>query len=218
MRDGKLDTEALVKSYVELEKTRGTPAAASSEAPKPAPETDAGTPATPQVSTSFEPFEKEFVETGKLSDASYKTLADRTGFSRDDIDGYIAYRQSRVSAATTEVLSSVGGSEGFSKLSDWASKNLKPDEITSVNAILANASKDPGAAKLALAGLKARHESAVGTADPALVGGSTSSAGGIVPFTSTAEATKAIRDPRYARDESYRKTVEARMNASAIFG
>ena len=215
-KDGKVDQEGLAKSYGELEK--------KSSAPKPEtkPEGDAKPDeekpgenkpeATKTGDEAFKPFFEEFEKNGKISDESYTAL-EKMGFSKAVVDAYARGVQAQRSDAENRVFEAVGGKDEYAKVTEWAGKNLSQSEVNAFNSMLETGTVDQIA--LAAAGLKTRYESAVGK--PArLVHGTTPGAGGIQPFRSSAEVTKAMSDPRYKTDQAYRDEVAERLRGSDV--
>jgi hypothetical protein len=68
--------------------------------------------------------------------------------------------------------------------------------------------------KLAVSGLQTQYQAAEGT-DPSLIGGqSSNSTGG--NYSSWAEVTQAMSDPRYNSDPAYRQSVSTKIARSNI--
>lgn len=206
-QDGSLDSDALLKSYKELE-TR------QSKTPEPK---DDKTPTITEKAISTDDMAKlndEFAKSGKLSDDTYKSLAGK-GLSKELVDNYIAGQTARANAYTNSLREHVGGKEALDSLIEWAGNNLSDSEIKTANKALTGG--DSESAKLVLDGLRARYTKANGK-DPSLL----NSAGGdktpdVKPFASNAELVEAMSDPRYKNgpkgDPAYRKQVEARIAA-----
>jgi hypothetical protein len=158
-------------------------------------------------------YEQEFTANGKLSDATYAELLNTHRVSKEAVDEFISLRQSKQQANADAVLATVGGQENFQRLSQWASQNLSDAELAAYNAQV-NGGVD--AAKLALAGLKARYDAAFGN-PPSLVNRTSAAPSGPAPFNSVAEVKAAMRDARYRTDTAYQAEVAARMAASKVF-
>ena len=68
--------------------------------------------------------------------------------------------------------------------------------------------------KLAVEGLRSKYQAAEGS-DPALIAGqSAPSSGG--NYSSWAEVTQAMRDPRYKSDPAYRQSVTSKLERSNV--
>ena len=207
--------EDMAKAYSALESKLG----AQSNAP-------ADTPATPAADTTATPdaaadalskegldmssFSKEFDSTGALSEESYAKLA-AAGFDKNLVDNYIEGQRARANMYEVSLKDSVGGAEAYANMVEWAKASMTPAEIDAYNSSLATSAES---AKLAVAGLKSRYESANGR-EPKLLQGNSSGAGGD-EFQSRAEMTTAMKDPRYKTDPAYRQSVINRLGRSNI--
>jgi hypothetical protein len=159
------------------------------------------------------PFEKEYAETGKLSDETFEKLKTEHRLPRALIEGYIAHRHAQVQQFQTEVMQSVGGQEQYTKLTQWAAEKLPAAETEAYNQVMQ--SGNPETIKLAVAGLNAKFTAQHGQA-PKLVGGAPGPSGP-APYRSLGEVTAAMRDPRYQTDEAYRNEVIARLDRSDVY-
>lgn len=149
----------------------------------------------------------EFAQRGQLSDQSYEKL-EAVGITRDMVDQYTAGQVALQKTARAEMLTSVGGEEGYGKVVEWAKDALTKDELTAYNKIVTGSDRE--ATKMAIAGLKDRMDKAEGI-DPKLVQGGPSN---VVGFQSMAELKAAIKDPRYGKDPVYRRSVEQKTLVS----
>lgn len=159
---------------------------------------------TPQK--TIETASAEFAKDGKLSDATYDTLA-KTGITKSMVDMYIAGQQATRAAQVTDVLKDVGGQEEFAKVSTWAQANLTPAELAEYNT---NVQAGVNVAKLAVKALHARYVAENGT-DGTLVNGGNPQGRNAQGYQTQSEVTAAIRDPRYKSDASYRDQVIAKL-------
>lgn len=158
------------------------------------------------------PFYKEFSETGKLSDESFAAL-EADGLPRSIVEGYIAGQVALRDARDAAGFSLAGGKEQFSKMAEWAAKSLPQAEIDVLNSGLAGTDAQMKQAVLAL---KAQYEATFGSS-PALARGDAPATTGPTPFSSRAEVTAAMRDPRYRTDQAYRQMVASRINLMQDF-
>lgn len=240
-KDGKVDTDALVKSYTELEKKQSGAKSPTTEKPKAEKPGDEKKGASeqktegaegekkeggeenksdPATSETFKPFFEEFAKDGKLSDATYEKLAKEHNLSRELVDDYIANRQAKVQADATsierevsKVFDSVGGQETYTEMAAWARESLPADEIEAFNRTLD--AGDLGQIKLAVAGLHQKFTAENGRQGSRFRGAKGGS--NLTPFKNTDEVTAAMSDPRYRTDADYRKEVEQRLAASNVF-
>lgn len=195
--------EDLAKAYGELEKQRGQP-----KAPEALPQLT-GKPDAPVSTEELQAYSTEFSKDGKLSDASYSAL-EAKGFDRGIVDSYVQGQIALAQAHLSAVYDAGGGKEEFMETLKWANQNLSKDEAASADKILQ--SGDIGAIKTIMAGLQARRGDA-----PDLVMGRVGPTGGAKPFSSTAEHTKAVQDPRYKISPAYRQEVEDRIAVSNLW-
>jgi hypothetical protein len=202
---GQVNTEALLKSYRDLEASRTQPATqpANQQATQQAPVVTDGKPDMGALTA-------EFAANGALSDASYAAL-EAANIPRVMVDSYIQGQQALQATRDAKGFDAAGGKEAFEQMSAWAASALSPAEVSALNRALAS---DEGSMLLAVAGLKAKYEASNGK-EPALLGGNSSN-GGVTPFGSNAEMTAAMRDPRYAKDAAYRQSVHARVAGMQI--
>ena len=103
-----------------------------------------------------------------------------------------------------------GGEQNFQQIVQWAQTGLSDAEKNAYNDAVK--SGNVAAVKLAVSGMAAKYQQSYGR-DPKLVGGRASTPGPEA-FTSWAQVTKAMSDPRYDSDPAYRAEVENRIAAS----
>lgn len=220
--------EEMEAAYKALEAKLGAPAPKPEEGEKgddEAPAEEEAREALTVAGLDMGEFEAEFAKDGKLSDDSYKKLA-AAGFPKAAVDAYIRGRQAEVDskasddlalkqadASIKEIHDSVGGKDEYTKMVKWAAQNLSQPEQATYDRIMDSGDLD--AIKWAVAGLRAKYDSATGQ-EPDLIGGEAGGADGPV-FRSTAELTAAMSDPRYKNDSAYRADVAARLKRSNIF-
>ena len=128
------------------------------------------------------------------------------------VDTYIAGQTAKAGAYTADVASEIGGVEKLNEAIKWATEGgMTPAEIEAYNKLIDEG--DLSKAKMAVAGLAAKHKAAVGV-KPQLVQGKTNTPAAASGYRSVAEMTAAMKDPRYAKDPAYRADVEKRVAAS----
>lgn len=150
---------------------------------------------------------------GKLTDDDY-ALAEEMGYDRAMVDGYIAGQQAAAELATIKMHEAAGGEENLSAMLVWAATGLKPAEIEAYNAALAD--NDVTKATDGVAKLRAAYEAANGVEPKVLLGGKPARTEASV-FTSWAEVTAAMSDPRYGtKDVAYTAAVAAKLARSSI--
>ena len=216
--------EEMAKSYSELEKKLG-------EQSQPKPEVDPVSATTlkgeePKVEESkleiaenavenagldFNTLAQEYADNGQLGEQSYKALED-SGIPKEYVDQFIAGQKAIGAQQTSNVKSMVGGEEAYNEMASWASKNMSDGEKKAYNTAVNSADMDT--VKLAVDGLRAKYQAANGT-EPNLVQGKATPVAE-QGYSSWAEVTEAMADPRYAKDPAYQAAVKAKIANSEI--
>ncbi|MBN9348932.1 MAG: hypothetical protein J0I48_22480 [Devosia sp.] len=205
---GEVRTDELLKSYSELEKGKPT---AASETPAPG-DPNAAREAATAAGLDFDAIVAEYTKNGSLSTETRAAIVAK-GITEQTLNDYIAGQEAIAAGIRTDVFSTVGGEEAYTSMVAWAGKGgLTPAEVASFDKVMD--SGDVGQIKLAVAGLHAKFTAAGGT-EPKLLGGGSEPDGGDV-FTSRAQVTSAMRDPRYAKDPAYRAEVQAKLGRSNV--
>lgn len=203
--------EDLARAYAELEAKQSGAPKTTTTAPVVEPVVDPVTPPEIAPGTDISKFSAEFAETGALSPESYEALS-KAGLSREVVDGYIA-GQSAMQAARTEAgYSTVGGEEQYREITGWAQANLKPAEIEAFNSQV-NGSVE--AAQLAIQGLQAKYQSAVGRTPQTQLRGGAAPQQQNSGFQSRAQVVEAMSDARYGNDPAFRNAVIQRLAMTA---
>lgn len=214
---GEVRLEALAKSYAELEKSRGKPPAekapgdTTDNTPPPA-EADAAKAALEAQGFDYSNLSQEFLEHGDITEETRAALAAK-GFTKEVVDSHIAGQQALAREWQNAGYEVVGGKEQYSKMVEWAASNLSQAEKVAFNT--ATDTSDVEQMKLAVSGLKQRYESANGKA-PGLLTGSNSGDSN-QGYESRAQMLAEMKDPRYAKDEAFRKQVENKLKVTTSF-
>jgi hypothetical protein len=193
------NAEDLAKAYSELEKKMSTN--------EPKEEVKAEQEQTGYISKYYD----EFSETGAISENSYKEL-DKMGLSKELVDGYIAGQKAIADTEVQTIHNSIGGSENYNKILDWAKGNLNEAEVEAFNTTLDNGSIEQ--VKFAVQAIASRAGVSTEPKQSMFVG-DTINVGGDV-FESIAQVTEAISNPKYDKDPAYRKQVEDKISRSSI--
>lgn len=112
------------------------------------------------------------------------------------------------------IMESIGGTEVFSVVQEWARENLDQAEIEAYNREVN--SGDYYRARNALQSLQYAYQDNVGS-EPALIGGKLSGNSADV-FRSTQEVMAAMNDPRYLQDTAYTQDVQEKLYRSDVLG
>jgi len=224
---GKFKTQDdLLKAYKELEGKLG---AQPEEAPTEKPEEPAESEepaegeepseeeveeAVEQAGLDMSALTAEWEKDGSLSDESYEALG-KAGISRAMVDGYTAASEAILTRRGQTRHQAAGGEDNFDALVKWGTANLSEDEQATFNAAVDSAVQtgDFAAATMLISGLKAQ----MGGSEPNLLNSETSDPSpSVAPFTSQAEVTTAMRDPRYRTDPAYIAEVTERLRVTAV--
>lgn len=201
--------EDLEKAYKELESKLGQQTKEDTkEEPAAEPTIETQEEAKDLVETKgldFTELNSEYAENGKLSDETYKKLAD-AGITKETADAYIAGQEALAQQNVAKLYNSVGGEEQFNAMVEWAAENLSEAEKNSFNKLVT--SQDT--AEFAVQGLYARYKT---QAEPKLLDGNptATSNGG---YQSSREMMVDMSNPKYRTDPAYRKMVEMKVARS----
>lgn len=214
------DVGALVAAYAELE------AKQSGGKPPAAVETPAAVTAAPAVSAEITAkvetagidlgaLSKEYTDNGgKLTDATIAALAAK-GITQDQLATYVAGANAKAAEIVNTVTQAAGGPEALKAIYAWAGANVPEADLNAYNEIVK--SGNVAMTQFAFNALAARYQAATGK-EPVTVSGRPAAAAGVEPFTSNAQVTTAMRDPKYKTDPAYRASVAARLAVSNVFG
>ena len=162
------------------------------------------------------PFQQEFETTGDVTPESRDKIAKGLEKilgpqSREAVDQFIEGRKLAVANERKMYMDAAGGEDNYNTITVWAKDNLSKEYIAAYDKTVS--SGDPHATMLAIEALKAKFEGANGKAPTLLRGRGNQQLGGSRPFSSTAEMTRAMSDPKYKTDQAYRDEVAARIAA-----
>lgn len=114
----------------------------------------------------------------------------------------------------TTIVESIGGSEEFASVQEWAKQNLDQAELDAYNREVN--SGDYYRARNALQSLHYAYQDNTGS-EPELLGGKLSANSNDV-FRSTQEVMEAMSDPRYLKDTAYTQDVQDKLVRSDVLG
>lgn len=220
------DTAALEKLYKELESGLGRNKATEQE-----PSKDEGSDKNdePEKSPSLqikeqqeqasnllkkagldlEEFNREFAETGKLSEDSYEKLM-KAGFPRQMVDAYIAGLQALAEKQAQQLYEITGGKENYEAMIQWAAVNLSAADRDWFNSVIYTEQ-----ATLAVEALWSRYTRAKGNPPKTMLRGGRSVDAEDV-YESQAQLIKDMQDPRYETDPAFRRKVAEKLRRSNI--
>jgi len=205
--------EDLAKGYGELEKqfTQSRQEASKTEDTEDSKEDNAEARETVEnAGLDFDSMQKEFTESGKLSEETFKDLEAR-GIPKEMVDAYVDGQKAKATAYTNEVFEFAGGEESYRGMTEWASENLSDAEVDAFNSSIQ--SGNTSQARLAIDGLVSRYRDNGGV-EPTLVGGKASAS--VDTYSSWAQVTKDMGTPEYKQDPAFRATVEKKLGRSKL--
>jgi len=208
---GKVDYEAMAKSYSELEKKQSGQKEDPKEPIDEPPVTDADD-AVEKAGLDMGKLTQEFDTNGQLAEDSYKAL-EAAGIPKATVDQYIQGQQALVAQAQTEAYSLTEGKEGYEAMSDWAKANLSAEELGNYNTQVN--SMNSKIREQAIRGLHAQFSADSGDGKGLVHGGGSQSSntGG---YGSRAQMVAAMQDSKYQSDPAYRAEVENKIARSSF--
>lgn len=214
---GEIRTDALLKSYSELEKSRSQPKEEAAEpAEEPAASKDgkiekpkeaeeaAPSPLTDLITKA----QTEFGESQEVSEDTIKALTE-AGLPPEIVNTYLQGVQVISQQTVAEIHNFAGGEENYQAMSKWAAEQLTDSDLDAFNSALDN----PQLRETAVRGLYARYQAA-NPSEGSLRGpqGQQTASGDV--FQSKEEVLKAMRDPKYSSDATYRQEVTEKLARS----
>lgn len=213
--------EDMAKSYSELESKLGaedksfenekTQPESKKDTLEIEPDQKAAEKAVESAGLNMDALQTEYNEKGTLDDKSFDAL-EKAGIPKSYVDAFIQGQEAVATQMQNTIKAEVGGEESYTEIVTWAKDALNPQEIAAFNKTVN--SNDLEAVKLAVTGLKARHDAVNGT-DPKLISGKagTDTGGG---YNSWAQVTAAMKDARYENDPAFRAEVQDKISKSKL--
>ena len=214
--------EDMAQAYKELEKklSSGSESVTSNDEVTPPPQTpspeqqatyDEAQKALSDVGLDYNKYANEYSEKGGLSPESYTELQGK-GMSTEMVDSWIQGQEAINDQLTETAYSSVGGQKNYQDIVQWAGDNLPQNEVDSFNRALESTNTQDSL--FAIKSLNAQYQMANGST-PNLIQGTTgtSSSGS---FTSLAQMSEAMQDPKYQTDSAFREEVAKRIATSNL--
>lgn len=196
--------EDLAKAYAELENRMSAKETETVE-------TDAREELS-NAGLDYDALSQEFWQNGDLSEESYRLL-ENSGIPKEIVDSYISSQLSVVDAQRNQIINEVGGEDGYSALTDWASNNLDESEIDYFNKVMD--SNDWQAIRMQVRAIAARRDASEGVEPTRNLSGSLSG-GGSGSYDSVAQLMQDMQNPKYENDPAFRAQVESKLARSSI--
>ena len=195
--------EDLIKSYQELERKQtelNNPKETKDEKPL---------EANQKVNFDFSLAQKEFDDTGELSEKTIESL-EQAGLPKSYIDNYIVGLDAVAKQFEQRAFESTGGEENYKQMTDWVSKTLSESEIKQFND---NIGRDNDTALFTIKGMYARYSAE--TREPNLATGSNAQQSGS-GYESIGQMKADMANPKYATDSAFRKMVADKVSRSKV--
>ena len=208
------DAEELEKAYIELQKKLGE---GTEEEPEQVEETEEEEVEVSPAQELITNASAEYAEKGELSSEMMEQFSSMS--SQELVDAYVAMQgqlptptADLTEAETNVIKNEAGGDEGYTNLMQWSSDNLDAADIEAFDSLVD--SGNSRLIRLAVAGLKAEMEKAVGFDGEMATGRAPTQT--VDVFRSQSEVVQAMSDPRYDRDPAYRQDVFEKLERSNI--
>ena len=215
------NAEQLEQAYLELQKKLGSDDDDEAETSTLNKEAEYDESVSAGVELITNASQEYFDNEGKLSS---ETMSKYTEMSSSElVEAYMAIRANNPDvegaaptadlsdAEINQVYNAAGGVAEYDRLTEWATENLAENKLAAFNDIV-----DKGNAmsiQIAVAGLRSEYESQEGYEGRMLQG---KAARATDAFRSQAEVVAAMNDPRYDKDEAYRRDVYDKLERSNV--
>jgi len=210
--------EDMAKAYHELEKklSSESESVTNSDEVTPPPQTPPPTikeakQALSDQGLDYDKYAKEFNDTSSLSPESYNELKEK-GLTTEVVDSWIEGQQAITDKMINTIHTSVGGKNEYNNLLEWAGKTLSKQDQDSFNRAVD--SDNPNDGLFAVKSLNAQFQIENGSS-PNLIQGTTGGSGS-GSFSSLAQMSEAMRDPKYLSDPVFREDVSRKLEASNL--
>ena len=161
---------------------------------------------------NFDDLAAEYNKNGELSEDSLKSL-EKAGYPKSVVDAYINGLKATTEKFVSQVKSFAGGEEGYEQLVSF----LKTQPQSTIDAFNQSIqSGNLGQIQLTINGIKAEMTNKYGTANKTIMGNGSAN---MNPngYTSMAEMTKDMSDPRYQTDPKFTREVMRKIKNASIF-
>jgi hypothetical protein len=209
------DAEELEKAYIELQKKLGE---GTEEEPEQVEETEEEVEVSESQALITEASKEFYDNDGTISTETMEKLSSMD--SQELVQAYMDMQGNLPAAPTADlteaetnaIKNEAGGDEGYTNLMQWSSDNLDAADIEAFDSLVD--SGNSRLIRLAVAGLKAEMEKAVGFDGEMATGRAPTQT--VDVFRSQSEVVQAMSDPRYDRDPAYRQDVFEKLERSNI--
>jgi len=213
--------EELAKAYSELEKQFGQRGQTKGDEENPVDslrlsKTEAeeqAREAADKAGIDYDALATEYMEKGELSEQTLLSL-EKEGMPRQVVDRYLRGLEAEAKQVISRAADLVGGEDTLRDMLQWAKANLDEDQKQFFDNAWQSGSE--ARLKLAVLGVKAQYEAAVGKQANLVRVEQAATTAGAQPFGSMDELVEAMMDPRYRTNSRYRSEVERRIAVSKL--
>lgn len=204
--------EDMAAAYAELEKKQSgaKPAADPTKPIEKAPAADDAAAVVKAAGLDFDDLGRQVGETGDISKEAREALIAK-GIPEETINAHIEGVKAITKNALNDAYAAAGGEEQFNAMREWATKDASETQLDTYNSLIQS-----GKTKAAMEYLKGAYEGANGTQASRRVEGTANGAPSNDVYTSRAQVTADMRDPRYKSDAAFRAQVEAKLGRSKV--
>ena len=204
-----MSEEALVKHYQELSKefSKGRKHAVDDgeQKEKEPKKEDKPKEAKGIPSDVWNELSDSFNTKGGLTQEQYDKL-ESFGIPTEIVDNYLDGLIAKQNIYTKEIHELAGGEEQYNAIKEWATDNIDTEYLQSLSTM------NPSQAKSAMLGIKAQYELA--NKQTTRIVGNKSGSSSTGAYSSQEAYLKDVKDPRYSRDELFRRKVDSKLSRS----
>jgi hypothetical protein len=182
-------------------------------------EDEAALEAAKKAGVDLTEYSNEFWEQGDLTEERRGEVAEKLKSVFGDeaqsiVNEFVEGKKLILKNQQTMLYNEAGGETQYKAMVNWAAQNLTQQEIAAYDKAVEG---DIHQAQLAIGGLRAKYERAVGR-DPNLVTGENSVAGSSAGYKSKAEMMEDMSNPKYKKDPAFRERVQKKIANSSVMG
>ena len=209
-KDGKVDTDGLAKSYVELEKLASRKAAAEGNQDLAIPPKETLLPETEDdalkaAGLTEGELAKSLTDSGTLTDDQYAKFK-KAGFPKYVVDRWVQARVVLAESVRDAVVATAGGEDEYHKLTSWAAANAEKPAVDAFNRAIQRGT--PAEAREQVELMQYRYDKANGTSGSRrLISGTAApgGSGGFTDYEDKLKAASAVQNGKMTMEEYRRR-------------
>lgn len=161
----------------------------------------------------FDALGREIAEKGDISKEAREKLVAK-GIPNEVIDQHVQGAKAQIALAVKSAYDAAGGQEAFTVMSQWAAQEASEEQLLTYNTLVQKG--DAKSVAAAMQYLKGAYEAANGKPAAKRVEGTANGAPSNDVYTSRAQITADMKDPKYKSDPAFRAQVEAKVKRSSV--